>query len=164
MLFDETPSRCHPSRPFIACGVVTLCAIPLELDRSLAGHFAALQDQRCPINGRHTLIEMVVIAIAGVLGGADGWTEIAEFGRTQQTWFQGFLELPEGIPSHDIFGRVFALLQPQAFETCFRAWVASLREVIPGEIIAIDAMGCQTKIAEQMIDQGGDYVLVRASV
>jgi predicted transposase YbfD/YdcC len=193
-----------------------------DLDRSLAGHFSVLEDPRCPIKRRHRLIDMIVIAIAATLCGADGWVAIAEFGRTKQPWFEQFLELPHGIPAHDTFGRVFALLVPAAFETCFRTWVASIREVIPGEIIAIDgktlrrshdrakglaalhlvsawatanrvvlgqiatdaksneitaipqllallrlqgcivtidAMGCQTKIAEQIIDQGGDYVL-----
>jgi predicted transposase YbfD/YdcC len=194
----------------------------LNLDRSLAGHFAALDDPRCPLKRRHYLIDMIVIAIAAVLCGADGWVAIAEFGRTKRHWFEQFLRLPNGIPAHDTFGRVFALLAPEAFEACFRAWVATLHDVIPGEIIAIDgktlrrshdrakglaalhlvsawatanrvvlgqvatdaksneitaipqllallrlhgcivtidAMGCQTKIAEQIIEQGGDYVL-----
>jgi predicted transposase YbfD/YdcC len=79
-----------------------------------------------------------VIAIAATLGGADGWVDIAQFGRAKEAWFRRFLDLPNGIPSHDTFGRVFSLLAPAAFEACFRAWVASIRTVIPGEIIAID--------------------------
>ena len=193
-----------------------------NLDRSLIGHFSPLEDQRCPINRRHVLIEMIVIAIAAVMCGADGWVAVAQFGRSKETWLREFLSLPNGIPSHDTFGRVFSLLQPEAFEDCFRSWVASIREMIPGEIIAvdgktlrrshdrtaglaalhlvsawaaanrvvlgqvateaksneitaipqllallrikgcivtIDAMGCQTKIAEQIIEQEGDYVL-----
>ena len=193
-----------------------------NLDRSLIGHFSPLEDQRCPINRRHVLIEMIVIAIAAVMCGADGWVAVAQFGRSKETWLREFLALPNGIPSHDTFGRVFSLLQPEAFEDCFRSWVASIREMIPGEIIAvdgktlrrshdrtaglaalhlvsawaaanrvvlgqvateaksneitaipqllallrikgcivtIDAMGCQTKIAEQIIEQEGDYVL-----
>jgi predicted transposase YbfD/YdcC len=191
-------------------------------DHSLFGHFSVLEDPRDGTKRLHLLIDMIVIAIAGTLCGADGWVQIAQFGREKEAWLRGFLKLPEGIPSHDTFGRVFSLLQPEAFEQCFRAWVASIRTVIPGEIIAIDgktlrrshdrakglaalhlvsawasansvvlgqvateaksneitaipallelltlkgcivtidAMGCQTKIAEQIIAQGGDYVL-----
>jgi hypothetical protein len=62
---------------------------------------------------------MIVIAIAAVLCGADGWVAIAAFGRAKQTWFEKFLKLPHGISSHDTFGRVFSLLQPQAFEPAF---------------------------------------------
>ena len=107
-------------------------------DQSLIGHFAVLDDPRDGTKRRHLLIDMIVIAIAGTLCGADGWVQIAQFGREKEAWLRRFLELPNGIPSHDTFGRVFSLLQPEAFEQCFRAWVASIRTVIPGEIIAID--------------------------
>lgn len=193
-----------------------------EADSSLVAHFSVLEDPRDALKRRHQLLDMVVIAIAATLGGADGWVEIAQFGRAKEAWLRQFLALPHGIPAHDTFGRVFSLLDPQAFEQCFRAWVAAIRTVIPGEIIAIDgktlrrshdrakglaalhvvsawatanrvvlgqvateaksneitaipallallmlkgaivtidAMGCQTKIAEQIVTQGGDYVL-----
>ena len=107
-------------------------------DQSLVGHFAVLEDPRDSTKRRHLLIDMTVIAIAGTLCGADGWVQIAQFGREKQTWLRRFLELPGGIPSHDTFGRVFSLLQPAAFEQCFRAWVASIRTVIPEEVIAVD--------------------------
>lgn len=109
-----------------------------EVDQSLAGHFALLEDPRDGTKRRHLLIDMIVIAIAATLCGADGWVQIAQVGREKEAWLRRFLELPSGIPSHDTFGRVFSLVQPQAFEQCFRAWVASIRTVIPGEIIAID--------------------------
>ena len=64
----------------------------LNLDRSLAGHFSSLDDLRCPIKRRHDLIDMIVIAIAAVLCGADGWVAMAEFGRTKQHWFEQFLK------------------------------------------------------------------------
>jgi len=98
-----------------------------NLDRSLIGHFSPLEDRRCPINRRHVLIEM--IAIAAVMCGADGWVAVAQFGRSKETWLREFLALPNGIPSHNTFGRVLSLLQPEAFEDCFRSWVASIREV-----------------------------------
>ncbi|WP_162268001.1 ISAs1 family transposase [Thiohalocapsa sp. ML1] len=107
-------------------------------DRSLVGHFESLEDPRCPLKRRHILHEMIVIAIAAILCGADGWVAIAQFGRSKRTWFEGFLRLPHGIPSHDTFGRVFGLLAPAAFEACFRAWVESIRALLPGEIVAID--------------------------
>jgi len=81
---------------------------------------------------------MIVIAIAAVMCGADGWVAVAQFGRSKETRLREFLALPNGIPSHDTFGRVLSLLQPEAFEDCFRSWVALIREVIPGEIIAAD--------------------------
>ncbi|MBO8087854.1 MAG: ISAs1 family transposase, partial [Marichromatium sp.] len=108
------------------------------IDRSLVAHFSILEDPRCPTKRRHLLSDMVVIAVAGTLCGADSWTEIAWFGEAKQEWLEQFLELPNGIPSHDTFGRVFGLLDPEGFERCFRAWVESIRTVIPGEVVAID--------------------------
>jgi hypothetical protein len=105
---------------------------PENAESSPVGHFSVLEDPRDALRCRHRLLDMVVIAIAGTLGGADGWVDIAQFGRAKEAWFRRFLDLPNGIPSHDTFGRVFSLLAPDAFEACFRAWVASLRTVIPG--------------------------------
>jgi predicted transposase YbfD/YdcC len=80
----------------------------------------------------------LAIAICGVICGADGWVQIAKFGRCKQDWFQTFLELPNGIPSHDTFGRVFAALNPQAFEECFIQWIAALTTASQGRLVAID--------------------------
>jgi len=110
----------------------------MTLDRSLITHFSMLEDPRCTLKRRHNLLDMIVIAIAGTLCGADGWVQIAQFGRAKEAWLKQFLELPNGIPSHDTFGRVFSLLRPEAFEACLRDWVEAIREVIPGEVIAID--------------------------
>jgi hypothetical protein len=63
---------------------------------------------------------MIVVAIAAVLAGADGWQDVERFARAKEEWLRQFLALPSGIPSHDTFGRVFSLLDPQAFEACFR--------------------------------------------
>ena len=106
---------------------------------SLKSHFSILKDTRDPIRRRHLLIDILMIAIAAVLCGADGWTEIEEFGKSNEAWFRKFLALDNGIPSHDTFGRVFSLLQPTVFEERFRAWIESVREVYEGEeIVAID--------------------------
>lgn len=193
-----------------------------DIKISLEHHFSSLQDPRIDRTKRHKLLDILVISICAVIAGADSWYDIEAFGEAKEGWFRQFLELPNGIPSHDTFGRLFARLDPEQFETCFRHWVAVNSKVIPGEIVAIDgkvlrgshdkwlgkgaidivsawastnhlilgqvkvddksneitaipklltalqiagcivtidAMGCQTEIAEQIIDQEGDYVL-----
>ncbi len=104
---------------------------PDRSERSLVAAFAPLEYPRCPINRRHLLNEVVVIAIAAVLGGADDWVDVEEFAEAKDDWFRQFLTLPHGIPSHDTFGRVFGVLDPHAFEACFRSWVAAICELAP---------------------------------
>src|SRR5262249_11761344 len=72
---------------------------------------------------RHRLSDVLVIALCAVLAGADSWDAIARFGRSKQAWLARFLELPNGIPSHDTFNRVFARLDPVAFQECFVDWM-----------------------------------------
>jgi predicted transposase YbfD/YdcC len=183
--------------------------------------FAQLKDPRVKRTRRHSLPDILAIAICGVICGADGWVQIAKFGRCKQEWFKTFLELPNGIPSHDTFGRVFAALDPQAFEECFIQWITALTTASQGRLVAIDgktirrsldaandkaaihmvsawcqanhmvlgqvatdaksneitaipellklldlsgavvtidAAGCQKKIAQRIIEQGGDYI------
>ena len=110
----------------------------LSVERSIAAHFAMLDDPRCDIQRRHTLIEMIIIAIAATLSGADGWVAIEAFAKAKEAWLRSFLELPYGIPSHDCFGRVFGLIDPAQFAACFRQWSASVAELIPDEIVAVD--------------------------
>jgi predicted transposase YbfD/YdcC len=100
--------------------------------------FRGLTDPRDKLGRRHELSELLVITICAVICGADGWTEVALFGRSKQAWFKTFLSLPHGIPSHDTFGRVFALLKPQAFERCFMRWVKALVKASKGRLIAVD--------------------------
>jgi predicted transposase YbfD/YdcC len=184
--------------------------------------FAQLKDPRVNRTKRHALPDILAIAICAIICGADGWTQVAEFGRCKIKWFRTFLDLPNGIPSHDTFGRVFAALDPQAFEECFMRWIAELTTASAGRLVAIDgktirrsldtangkaaihmvsawcqanhmvlgqlatdaksneitaiphllklldihdavvtidAAGCQKKIAAQIVDQGGHYVL-----
>ncbi len=101
-------------------------------------HSSTLEDPREARKCRHKLIDLVVIAIAAVICGADDWVAVAAFGRAKEAWLRQFLELPNGIPAHDTFGRVFSLLAPAGVEACFRAWVAAIRQVLPGEVVAID--------------------------
>ena len=106
---------------------------------TLVEHFSVLEDIRDAKRRRHLLIDMLIIAITAVICGADGWTQIEEFGKSNEAWFRKFLKLPNGIPAHDTFGRVFSLLSPAAFQECFSAWIESVRTVHAGEeIVAID--------------------------
>ena len=185
-------------------------------------HFAGLVDPRAERAKRHELLDIIVITICGVICGADNWVEIEEFGNARLEWLSRFLRLPNGIPSHDTFGRVFSRLDPDQFGACFMTWVRSVAELTQGEVVAIDgktlrrchdrgqgraplhlvsawaaqnhlvlgqtrtqahsneitaipqllallelrgciitidAMGCQTEIAQQIVDGGADYLL-----
>src|SRR5579859_2355516 len=188
---------------------------------SLKKHLRPLKDPRVVGRSRHLLLDILVLAICGVIGNCDDWPDIALFARQRQAWFRRFLRLPGGVPSHDTFERVFAALDVRAFERCCLAW---LREVaglvgaghvaidgktlcgsagsalgplhlvsawaaqaqvtlgqvavdgksneitaIPkllelldlrGALLTVDAIGCQKKIARQIVEGGGDYVLV----
>ncbi len=101
-------------------------------------HFGSLPDPREASGRRHKLGDILVIAICAVICGADDWSDIALFGESKATWFNSFLDLPHGIPSHDTFGRVFAALDPEAFEGAFLSWVESLATAGKGQLIAID--------------------------
>jgi predicted transposase YbfD/YdcC len=181
-----------------------------------------LPDPRIERTKRHELLDILTIALCAVICGADSWVEVEQFGKAKRAWLEGFLHLPNGIPSHDTFGRVFAHLDPVRFEQCFLTWVQGIVTPQAGEpvaidgkvsrrshdrragkgaidvvsawaeshrlvlgqvavpdksneitaipvllealalegcIVTIDAMGCQTAIAQQILDQGADYVL-----
>ena len=105
---------------------------------SLCQHFDRLPDPRVERGRRHELLDILVIAVCGVICGADSWVEIEGFGKAKLEWFRGFLGLPNGIPSHDTFGRVFARLEPESFQRCFQDWAAGLREEVPSRFIVLD--------------------------
>jgi predicted transposase YbfD/YdcC len=193
-----------------------------EKPTGLAEHFADLPDPRQRQNREHNFIDILVIAICAAICGADDWVAVEQFGCAKQSWFESFLELPSGIPTHDTFWRVFRHLDAEQFQACFIAWISSVQELTAGEVIAvdgkqlrrshdapagkaaihmvsawatanslvlgqrkvneksneitaipdllekleisgcivtIDAMGCQTKIAETIIAKGADYLL-----
>ena len=85
----------------------------------------------------HRLRDIIILAICGVLCGADGWVEIEAFGKAKEAFFTHLLTLPNGIPSHDTFGRVFALIDPKQFEASFVQWVEGISHTVTG-VIAID--------------------------
>lgn len=193
---------------------------------SITRHFAGLPDPRVERTKAHRLLDIITIALCAVVCGADSWVAIEAFGRAKEAWLRTFLPLPGGIPSHDTFGRGFALLDPVAFGRCFLAWTqaigpagaappterlraldgktlrgsqdratghaalhlvsawASEAGLVLGQVavdgkstaitalpallrlldlegctVTMDAMGCQTTIAAQIVAQDGDYVL-----
>jgi len=191
----------------------------------LLAHLGKINDPRIDRTKDHLLIDILTIAVCASICGADSWTEMEEFGEAKEAWFRSFLTLPNGIPSHDTFRRVFMLIKPTEFQQVFLAWVKEVaKEVgaevvsvdgkllrgsrtrqarkdakeglrivsawasenslvlgqvktheksneitaipellrvleLKGGIVTIDAMGCQTQIAEQIIEQEADYVL-----
>jgi predicted transposase YbfD/YdcC len=100
--------------------------------------FADLSDPRRDLNKRHALVDILVIATCAVISGAEGWDQVAEYGRRKEAFFRRFLTLAHGIPSHDTFGRVFAALDPTAFAERFGRWMASVCEGVGLIPIAID--------------------------
>jgi predicted transposase YbfD/YdcC len=105
---------------------------------ALDQHFGDLTDPRVERTKLHQLVDILVIAICAVIAGADNWEDVEAFGKAKQEWFQTFLKLPNGIPSHDTFTRVFARLDPEQFQTCFVRWIAAVSQRIGGQVIAID--------------------------
>lgn len=101
-------------------------------------YFAELRDPRVERTREHLLEEILLIAIAAVLSGANGWNEIEDYARSKRDWFKSFLSLPGGIPSHDTFNRVFSALDPEELERGFVAWVSSIAQLTAGEVVAID--------------------------
>lgn len=105
---------------------------------TLIDHFSKLTDPRIDRTKEHLLIDIVTIAICAMICGADNWVAMETYGKSKQEWLQQFLELPNGIPSHDTFARVFARIDPLEFERCFRDWVGSIAQLISGEVVSID--------------------------
>jgi predicted transposase YbfD/YdcC len=100
--------------------------------------FRWLPEPRVVGRSRHLLIDIVVIAICGVIADCDDWSDIVQFGQNREAWFRRFLKLPHGIPSHDTFERVFAALDSRAFQRCCLKWFTMVGEVLSLGHIAID--------------------------
>lgn len=109
-----------------------------SFDGTILKYFSSLEDPRVERTKQHLLVDIVAIAILGVISGANSWVAIETYAQAKHEWLQQFLELPNGIPSHDTIARVFARLNPQAFEQCFHQWVESITEAIGAQVIPID--------------------------
>ncbi|BAY65589.1 transposase ISAs1 family protein [Calothrix brevissima NIES-22] len=105
---------------------------------TIADHFAQMEDPRIDRTKRHKLIDIITIAVCAVICGADSWVAIEIYGCAKYEWLKTFLELPNGIPSHDTFARVFAQINPEQFQSCFVNWMKSIQKVTAGEVVAID--------------------------
>jgi predicted transposase YbfD/YdcC len=112
--------------------------LPTTPIASLREHFGAIEDPRIDRTKHHQLIDILMIAICGIICGAEDWTDMEAFGRSKETWLRQFLELANGIPSHDTFRRVFMLLDSEQFETSFLQWIQAVMQVTGGQVVAID--------------------------
>ena len=109
-----------------------------SIPHSLEGCFSDLPDPRVTGRCAHKLTNIIVITICAVIAGAETWVDIETFGKAKQAWFESYLELPNGIPSHDTFGRVFAVLDAEAFQRCFVRWVEGVFRGLKGQVVAVD--------------------------
>jgi predicted transposase YbfD/YdcC len=110
----------------------------IRLFQSLEECFGDMPDPRVEGRCDHILREIIMIAVCAVLSGAESWSEVEQFGESKLEWLKGYLELPAGIPSHDTFGRVFRLLDAEAFQERFMKWVEATFAVERGQVIAVD--------------------------
>lgn len=111
---------------------------PLE---TLKVHFAQVNGSRINRTKDHLLIDIIGIAICAVICGAENWVDIELYGNSKIVWLGTFLELPNGIPSHDTFGRVFGMIDAQEFQKAFFEWVMAINDIIQGQIIVSVQLG-----------------------
>jgi len=107
-------------------------------ETNILSYFTDLEDPRTGDNIAHPLKNVITIAILAVICGADGWTDVERYGKAKKAWLSTFLDLENGIPSHDTFGRVFRWLDEDAFQKRFVQWTASIYQRTDGEVIALD--------------------------
>jgi hypothetical protein len=118
--------------------------------------FTGLSDPRIERTKAHLLEDIIFIAIAAVICGADTWNAIETFAKAKLSWLKTFLKLPEGVPSHDTFNRVFSLLDPAELETAFIQWTCSVAQITDGEVVSIDGKsicGSRSKDNKSMVGE-----------
>jgi len=120
-----------------------------SISAGIEQHFGEIEDPRIDRTKLHKLVDILVIAICAVIAGADSWEDVEDFGQAREDWLKTFLELPNGIPSHDTFNRLFSRLNPERFQTCFINWIAAVSEVMDAQVIAIDG-----KVLRRSHDRG----------
>ena len=113
---------------------------------SLFEHFQNLQDPRVNRTKRHDLLDVMIISVCTLLCGGETYNDMEDFGKAKEDWFKTFLKLPNGIPSHDTFNRVFAALDPNKFLDCFLEWTQAMREVVGKEIVALDGKALRSAL------------------
>ncbi len=128
---------------------------PLE---AIEEHFGKIRDPRKDRTKDHKLIDIIAIAICAVICGAEGWVDIENFGNKKLAWLKTFLELPNGIPSHDTFGRVFSLMDAEQFQAAFYEWVQAVNELVHGQIVNIDGK-CLRGSQEKGLGKRGIYMV-----
>ena len=131
-----------------------------------AGFLRFFRDVPDPRTGNfitHKLHDLIVIAVLAVICGADGWVQVAFWGRCKAKWLATFLDLPGGIPSHDTFARVFSMLDPDCFERCFLNWMAAVVELSAGRLVSIDGKAIRRSF-EHAWDKSGMTHLLSAFV
>lgn len=109
-----------------------------SMKTTISAHFAEIQEPRMERTKLHPLINIITIALCAIISGADDWVAIEAYGRTKAEFLGTFLDLTNGIPSHDTFRRVFGLLDPEQFQAQFLSWVQSIEQLTQGEVVAID--------------------------
>lgn len=122
----------------------------LPKPKPLVECFEGLPDPRVDRTRAHNFIDILVIGLCSALVGGESFTDMERFGRLREEWLRDFLELPEGIPSHDTFNRVFSALDPHAFMDCFGQWIQGICPNLGDEIVAIDG-----KALRRAVDAGG---------
>ena len=115
--------------------------VPTPSPASILTYFRDLPDPRRQTknkNKKHRLLDLLVVALYGTIAGCPSAVELEAYGHSKEAWLKTFLELPNGIPSHETFSRVFQLLDPRKFHACFTKWVQALHELTRGEVVSID--------------------------
>jgi predicted transposase YbfD/YdcC len=120
----------------------------LHPKKSLIEHFATIADSRVNRTRDHELIDILVLAICALLCRAETFNDMEDFGNAKLDWFKTFLALPNGIPSHDTFNRVFQALDPKQFQEAFLNWTQSVRQAIPNEIVAMDGKALRRALTD----------------
>jgi len=127
-------------------------------ETSILSYFAELDDPRIEKNQKHPLINVIAIAILGVICGADTWVDIERYGNAKQAWLGTFLDLSNGIPSHDTFGRVFRWLDAQQFQAQFIAWTQHICELTAGQVVSLDGKKLR-RSHDQQHEQDGIWMV-----
>ncbi|MFV0342367.1 MAG: ISAs1 family transposase [Anaerocolumna sp.] len=109
----------------------------MRIGKTLEECIGLIEDPRADYNKRHNFLDIMTVAILAVISGADTWDDIEDFGIAKKEWLASFLELPNGIPSHDTFNRIFSMIKPEQFHEAFIEWVKAITEKVEG-VVAID--------------------------